>query len=67
MSLTEKDIDNFIALYKKTYNESISRERALEEASALVALVKLVYKPMTKAEHKKYYKDLPIKQEKASN
>lgn len=62
MSFTEKDIDDFIALYKKTYNETISRDQALKEMSALVSLVEMTYKPMTKSEHKKYYNGLPVKQ-----
>lgn len=57
MPLTEKDIDDFIALYKKTYNKTIDREQAFREMSALVSLVEMTYKPMTKAEHKKYYED----------
>lgn len=60
MPLTEKDIDNFIALYKKTYNKTIDRDCAFREMTDLVSLVETTYKPMTKAEYKKYYKDLPV-------
>ena len=61
MPLTEKDIDNFIALYKKTYNKTIDREQAYREMGDLVSLVEMTFKPMTKSEHKKYYNGLPGK------
>jgi len=58
MKFTEEQINSFIALYKKIFNEEIDRAEALYQANALVNLVKLTYKPMTRAEWKKYTKHL---------
>ena len=56
MQFTEKQIDSFIALYEKEFGEKISREEALKQATALVSIVKLTYKPMSKKDFKKYSK-----------
>jgi|GEM_PF-1370077 len=55
MGFTNKQLDSFIALYKKQYGETIDRAEALKQATALVGLVDKLYKPMTKKEHAKYY------------
>ena len=58
MQFTDKQLDSFIALYKKEFSEIIDRAEALKQATALVSLVKLTYKPMTKEDFIKYSKDL---------
>jgi len=58
MNFTEKQLDSFIALYEQQFNEKLTRAKALEQAIALVSLVKLTYKPMTKKEFIKYSKHL---------
>lgn len=56
MSFTDEQIDSYIALYKKEFNEDIDRAEALRSATALVGMVKLTYKPMTKSDYIKYAK-----------
>jgi urease accessory protein UreF len=47
MQLTDKDIENFQALYKKHFNKEISRQEALDKGTKLLTLMKAVYRPMT--------------------
>ena len=56
--LTDKQIEEFQALYKKNFGTDISREEVLESAIRLINLIKVVYKPMTKEEYKRYSDDL---------
>ena len=53
MQLTEEQITKFQTLYKKHFDEEISRERAHEELIPLVRLIQLIYKPMTKADYER--------------
>ena len=55
MKLSEKDIISFQKLYKKVYNKDISSAEAYKQASDLLYLVELTYKPMTRKEYLKYY------------
>lgn len=55
MSLSESDIDIFIDLFNKTFQKKLSRLEAQEKAIALLTVVKITYKPMTRQEHQKYY------------
>ena len=50
--LSKKQIKKFQALYKKRLGKEISRGEALEQGIKLVHLMKLIYKPMNKREHK---------------
>lgn len=54
--LSEEQITKYQEIYKKYYNKDISREEALEQGIKLVNLVKLIYKPMTKAEFQQVQK-----------
>jgi hypothetical protein len=54
MKFTDEQLNSFIELYKKEFGEKLNRAEALEQATALVSLVKMTYKPMSKAEFKKY-------------
>ncbi len=58
MTISPADINSFIKLYKQVYKEEISRSKAEEQIKALIILINLAYKPMTKAEHLKYYTSL---------
>ena len=60
MNFTDKQLDSFIALYKQLYGDNLSRTKALEQATALVSLVKLTYKPMTKVEWVQYSEHLRV-------
>jgi hypothetical protein len=39
MGLTDKQIDSFIALYKKKFNKDISREQAIQDGEKVLSLV----------------------------
>jgi len=54
MKFTDKQLNDFIKLYKKEFGENISRAEALAQAISLVSLVKLIYKPMSVRDFKKY-------------
>lgn len=45
-------LEKFKAIYKKRFGKDISDEYALESATKLLNLVKLIYKPMTEREMK---------------
>ncbi len=46
--INEKQIQEFIDLYKLKYGVTISREEAIIQSRKLLDLVKLVYKPIKK-------------------
>jgi len=56
MGFTDEQLDSYMTLHKKEFNEDIDRAEALRSATALVNMVRLVYKPMTKADYIKYSK-----------
>lgn len=39
MQLTDKQVDNYIKLYRKTFGKGISKQEALQQGLALVYLV----------------------------
>lgn len=47
--LTDKNIEDFRAIYKARFGKEITEEYARHHAPRLVRLMELVYKPMTKA------------------
>ncbi len=53
MQLTDKQIQEYIDLHKKKFGETISREEAIVQATKLLDLVKLVYKPIKKDSDKR--------------
>lgn len=55
MQFTDVQLDSFIALYKKEFGQVIDRAEASKQAADLVSLVKMLYVPMTKTDHDKYY------------
>ena len=54
--LSDKQITKFRDLYKKRFNEEISREEAYEQGVKLIQLVELIYRPMTKKEYQQLQK-----------
>ena len=47
MTLTDKDIKNFRAIYKEQYGTNISKQEAVEQGLKLFNLLSVVYKPIT--------------------
>ena len=55
LMLTDTQIQKFQALYQERFGEEISREEAIERGTRLIQLVRLVYKPITKAEYGQHH------------
>ena len=55
MHLTEADITEFQTLYLKHFGKEISRKRAYEEATQLIRLIQLIYKPINKADDERVH------------
>jgi len=47
-------LQKFIELYCKKFGRDIGREEAFKQASKLLRLVELTYRPMTKKEYKQF-------------
>ena len=58
MKFTDEQLNSFIVLYEQEFGERLDRAEALRQATALVSLVKLTYKPMSRNDLKKYTKHL---------
>ena len=58
MKFTDEQLNSFIVLYKQEFGERLNRAEALRQATALVSLVKLTYRPMSRKDLKKYTKHL---------
>ena len=71
MLLLDADIRKFQELYKARFGMDISREEALAKGTQLLRLMELVYKPMSKEEHKQIHKrrleTLPLLTNKLQN
>ena len=52
--LSDKKITVFQALYKKHFNEELSKEEAYEKAAKLLRMVQLVYRPITEKEYQEW-------------
>ncbi len=50
MQLTDDDIQEFTALWKKEFGEEISEEEARHQASQLIQLYSLLVRPLTGVE-----------------
>jgi len=48
MKFTDEQLNSFIVLYEQEFGKRLDRAEALCQAIALVSLVKLTYKPMSK-------------------
>lgn len=54
MKLTDAQINSFIDAFERAHGERLSRDEAIEEATALIKMVQLTYEPMTQADYDKY-------------
>lgn len=59
--ITTEQLKEFKAIYKKEFGEDISDKEALESATQLVNLMRIVYKPITKEDYEKYSKPISDK------
>lgn len=51
--LTDEQIIKFQEIFSNRFHRQLNREEAYEKGTALVQLLKLIYKPMTKNEYQK--------------
>lgn len=58
MYLTDDEVSQFRAVYKKNFGKEISREDARERFTKLVRLFEIIYKPMTKKEYQAVKKEM---------
>jgi len=56
MQLSKKAIEEFNEIYKKEFGEEISDQEAYEEASNLIKLFKIIYRPIPKDKIKEFNK-----------
>lgn len=56
MNISEAQLTNFKALYKKHFGEELSQEDAYEKALKLVRIMQLIYKPITKKQYQQVIK-----------
>lgn len=50
--LSDEQITQFQALYKKRFGKEISRKEAYEQGAKLIRLVELIYKPITEKDYR---------------
>ena len=58
MKFTDEQLNSFIILYEQEFGKKLDRAKALRQATALVSLVKITYRPMSRKDLKKYAKHL---------
>lgn len=51
--ISKEQLEEFKSIYRKEFGKDISDQDALESATKLLNLLRLVYKPMTKEEFSK--------------
>lgn len=56
-NLSKEQIEEFKKIYKQETGKDISDEEALDSATSLVEMVRLIYKPIKKADFEKYNKE----------
>lgn len=54
--ISKESLEEFKKLYKEHFNKELSDEDALQQATQLLRMVELVYKPITLEEYKNYLK-----------
>lgn len=54
MLLSDEKISKFQTLYKARFGAELSREEAAEQYMALIRLVQLTYRPITKKQHEEF-------------
>ncbi|MCB9798574.1 hypothetical protein H6758_02520 [Candidatus Nomurabacteria bacterium] len=50
--LSDEMVEKFRELYRKRYGEDISKEDALMQGTALLRMMKVIYRPLPKGEKK---------------
>ena len=50
MQLSDKALAKFQELHKTLFREEISRSQAIEKGMQLVSLIRLIYRPMARAD-----------------
>lgn len=56
MHLSKERVEEFKRIYKKETGKDISDEEALDSATSLVEMIRLVYKPIKKKDFEKFNK-----------
>ena len=51
IKLTEKDVLEFMAIYKKQFGKEIDYETAYDQAAKLVRIMQIVHRPITKEQY----------------
>lgn len=64
--LSEEYLTKFSKLMRELYGVELSREEAYEQATKLLELVKVVYRPMTEEEFRKTIESIKDKDESAN-
>lgn len=49
--LSKEAVEEFKAIYKKQFKKDLTDQEALEKATSLINLMRIIYKPMTKDEY----------------
>jgi hypothetical protein len=52
MSLSQKAIEDFKAIYRKEFNEDISDAKAQELGESLISLFRVIYRPLPEEDEK---------------
>ncbi len=48
MSITQEQLESFKKIYKKRFGKNISDKEALKQATALLNMMKVIYRPLPK-------------------
>lgn len=56
MKISEKSLKEYKAIYKKEYGIDLPNEEALEQATKLLNLMKIIYRPISKDDYGKIQK-----------
>ena len=52
--ITDQELKEFKGLYKKEFGKDISDEEALESATSLINLMRVIYKPIKKSDFEEF-------------
>lgn len=59
--ISKEQLEKYKDIYRKRFGEDISDQEALEQATKLLNLIKIIYKPMTKEEFEMIQKRREVK------
>ncbi|MFA5208389.1 MAG: hypothetical protein WC428_07150 [Candidatus Paceibacterota bacterium] len=54
--ISEKALKEYKAIYKKEYGINLSDKEATEQATKLLSLMKVIYRPISKEDYEKFQK-----------